>query len=149
MGIGVLVNILVIPPLREQQAANHVAGINRRIGDLLVEISGGARPHIGSVSVCWFQDGKMCFDGILLPGHRDNVVGDKFAKSLAAAMHTTVSVICGIHYNAATKDDIELILRDMDRALAEFQDELCAAPNRQKDKVAAPDAEEAKRIAEL
>lgn len=39
VAIGVLVNALVIPPLRDQQAASHVAGINRHVGDLLVRMA--------------------------------------------------------------------------------------------------------------
>lgn len=39
VGIGVVVNALIIPPLRDQQAANHVAGINRHVGDLLVRMA--------------------------------------------------------------------------------------------------------------
>lgn len=39
VAIGVVVNLLVIPPLRDQQAANYVDSINRRIGDILVDMA--------------------------------------------------------------------------------------------------------------
>lgn len=39
VGIGVLVNLLIIPPLREQQAAAHVDSIDRRVGDILVRMA--------------------------------------------------------------------------------------------------------------
>lgn len=39
VGIGVLVNLLIIPPMRDHQAASHVDRIDRRIGDILVEMS--------------------------------------------------------------------------------------------------------------
>ncbi|MFN7244690.1 MAG: hypothetical protein ACK4M5_15810, partial [Dietzia cercidiphylli] len=39
VGIGVLVNLLIIPPMRDQQAASHVDRIDRRIGDILINMS--------------------------------------------------------------------------------------------------------------
>lgn len=39
VGIGVLVNLLIIPPMRDQQASSHVDRIDRRIGDILVNMS--------------------------------------------------------------------------------------------------------------
>ncbi|MDV7999757.1 FUSC family protein [Rhodococcus sp. IEGM 1408] len=39
VGIGVLVNLLIIPPLRDQQARSHVESINRRVGEMLVRVA--------------------------------------------------------------------------------------------------------------
>lgn len=39
VGIGIAVNLLVIPPLRDQQAARYVDSINRRMGDVLVDMA--------------------------------------------------------------------------------------------------------------
>jgi len=39
VGIGVLVNLLIVPPLREQQAAAHVDSINRRVGEILIHMA--------------------------------------------------------------------------------------------------------------
>jgi hypothetical protein len=39
VGIGVAVNLLVIPPLRDNQARAHVDAINRRLGDILVNMA--------------------------------------------------------------------------------------------------------------
>lgn len=49
VGIGVLVNLLIIPPLRDQQAANHVDSIDRRVGDILVRMA-------DEFSVSWETD---------------------------------------------------------------------------------------------
>jgi hypothetical protein len=38
--VGIAVNILIVPPLREHQAARHVDSINRRMGKVLVNIAG-------------------------------------------------------------------------------------------------------------
>ncbi|GAA1851232.1 FUSC family protein [Brevibacterium marinum] len=37
--VGIIVNLLVIPPLRDQQASRYVDSINRRMGDMLVDVA--------------------------------------------------------------------------------------------------------------
>ncbi len=39
VGVGVAVNLLIVPPLRDEQAAIHIDGINRRIGEVLTNMS--------------------------------------------------------------------------------------------------------------
>lgn len=39
VGIGIVVNLLVVPPLKNQQASRYVDNINRRMGAVLVEIA--------------------------------------------------------------------------------------------------------------
>ncbi|MDX2356386.1 FUSC family protein [Dietzia sp. PP-33] len=39
VGIGVAVNLLLFPPMRDQQAASHVDNIDRRIGGILVKMA--------------------------------------------------------------------------------------------------------------
>ncbi|HEY4557629.1 MAG TPA: aromatic acid exporter family protein [Enteractinococcus sp.] len=39
VGIGILVNVLVLPPLKDQQAARYVDSLNRRIGAVLVDMA--------------------------------------------------------------------------------------------------------------
>ena len=39
VAVGVVVNLLVIPPLRHQQASRYVDSINRRMGDVLIDMA--------------------------------------------------------------------------------------------------------------
>lgn len=39
VAVGIAVNLLIIPPLRDQQAARYVDSINRRMGDVLINMS--------------------------------------------------------------------------------------------------------------
>jgi len=39
MAVGVTVNLLLIPPLRDQQAARYVDSVNRRMGDVLIDMA--------------------------------------------------------------------------------------------------------------
>ena len=49
--------------------------------DLLVTVTGGDAAHIGSVSLCRMCSGAPRIEKILLPAHRDDVIGDKFAQA--------------------------------------------------------------------
>lgn len=39
VGVGIVVNLLLIPPLRNEQAARYIDHMNRRIGDILIEMA--------------------------------------------------------------------------------------------------------------
>ena len=39
VGVGVVVNLLIVPPLREKQASRYVDSINRRMGGVLVDMA--------------------------------------------------------------------------------------------------------------
>src|SRR5699024_11445663 len=39
VAVGVTVNLLVIPPLRDQQASRYVDSINRRMGEVLISMA--------------------------------------------------------------------------------------------------------------
>ena len=88
----------------EKLVLGHLISVNiHRIGtDWLVEISGGCRPHIGSVSVGAFTENQVTLQKILLPEHRDDVISDLFAVELAKSLQTTVTVICGIQIGRAS-----------------------------------------------
>ena len=83
--------------------------------DLLVTVGDAA--HIGSVSVCRMCGGEPRIERILLPAHRDDVIGDKFAQALAQRLNTTVCVVSGIHFDGVSKQDIAEIVRASDEML--------------------------------
>ena len=61
--------------------------------------------------------GEPRLEKILLPAHRDDVVGDKFAQALAQRLNTTVCVVSGIHFDGVSKQDIAEIVRASDEML--------------------------------
>lgn len=85
--------------------------------DLLVTVTGGDAAHIGSVSLCRMCSGAPRIEKILLPAHRDDVIGDKFAQALAQRLNTTVCVVSGIHFDGVSKQDIAEIVRASDEML--------------------------------
>lgn len=67
---------------------------------LHVLLTGGDRSHVGAVSVCEYKDGLCRVSGLLRAGHRDDVISRRMASDLAEAFCCTVTVCCGIHYDA-------------------------------------------------
>lgn len=96
------------------------AAVTRAGDDLLVQVAGGCREHIGSVSTARFENEELKIDSLLLPHHRDDVVGDKFAKALAERSRATVTVVCGIHFDSPGRDGIREIVECTDSLLEDI-----------------------------
>ena len=86
------------------------ATLERSGADWLIRVAGGCAPHIGSVSTAWWEEGELRRKTLLLPGHRDDAVSDLFAEEAAKRTRSTVTVVCGIHYNQPGREGIARIL---------------------------------------
>ncbi len=92
--------------------------------DWNVLISGGDAPHVGSVSVARpDSEGRVCLEKLVLPTHKDDYVGDRYATALAALTGRTVAVSCGIHYDSLSKSGISQVMEAMEGLLPQ----VCAA----------------------
>lgn len=78
--------------------------------DYLITIRGGCRHHIGSISTAYRMDGRIQLEKTLLPEHRDDVISDMAAIRLCETFGATVTVVCGVHYDAPGKDGIREIV---------------------------------------
>ncbi len=83
-------------------------------GDLLVVITGG-REHIGSVSAADSGTGVFSY---AFPGHRDDVVSGRVSSFLSGELCCRVAVLCGIHYDNITREEITEVLEECDRSAA-------------------------------
>lgn len=92
-------------------------------GDWSITITGGCASHVGSVSLAEYHDGTIVVRSIVRDGHKDQVVGERFAQRIAQEGRCNVCVCCGIHYDAPTEDDLLTIVA----AAEELLDELCDA----------------------
>lgn len=89
--------------------------------DLWVVVLGGDSPHLGSVSIAIPRE-SLTSDGSVsatvstfnVTGHKDDIVGDLFAKRLSSEFNCKTSVTCGIHFDHADSSAIGQILRDAD-----------------------------------
>lgn len=85
--------------------------------DLAIVVTGGERPHIGSVSVAVPRlsltgSGEISatVSTFNVTGHLDNAIGDKFAKALAARFNCVCSVSCGVHIDGLDQAGIQSVL---------------------------------------
>jgi hypothetical protein len=79
-----------------------------------VLLTGGSRSHIGAVSIA--QPGEAV-DTKVFPGHKDQFISEPWAEKLSEATGQRVCVVCGIHYDDATKAQIAEILKETNRLL--------------------------------
>ncbi len=91
--------------------------------DLLLILTGGDRAHVGSCLLAEPHGGLHPGDP---PGattsvlnrlkHLDDLVGREAAEKVAAALGSPVALVCGIHYDEVTPQEIDQIVslcRDM------------------------------------
>lgn len=78
--------------------------------NLVICVSGGDAPHIGSVVLSTPRasltgKGRSATSSVLnLPGHKDEAVARQVAEIVAAKLDTTVCCVCGIHVDDATPE---------------------------------------------
>ena len=106
----------------EKEAGSHTIFLDvKEIGkDLLIAIYGGDAHHIGGVAVAYptqshYRDATtVSVSTVTLPGHKDYVVANTAAEMISKAMGKPTIVTVGIHYNNATKKDIDDIVSVVD-----------------------------------
>ncbi len=94
--------------------------------DLVVIISGGDVPHVGSISVGFtspsqFRDAQTKgVSTISLPGHKDYVLSTTIAERLIHELDRSVIVNVGIHIDNATKTEIDAIIKTTEEIVTDF-----------------------------
>lgn len=96
--------------------------------DLTLCVSGGDRPHIGSVVMSVARPSltgqgvgvtSFVLNGI---GHKDEYVARKFAEALAKKYHCTAVCTCGIHIDGITEMQLKDVSECCDRLLEQLTD---------------------------
>ncbi len=77
--------------------------------DIVYILGGGERSHIGSIIIA-DPNGKT--DTIKLENHKDYVVLEPIAKVACEKYKTRIVAVGGIHIDNATKDEIEIIVKN-------------------------------------
>jgi hypothetical protein len=106
----------------EKKAGRHTIYLDvKEIGkDLLIAIYGGDEHHIGGAAVAYptpshYRDATtVSVSTMTLPGHKDYVVANTAAEKICKALETPTIVTVGIHYDKATKEDIDEIVSVVD-----------------------------------
>jgi hypothetical protein len=87
--------------------------------DLLIIITGGDE-HIGGISLLE----NNSFTSISKKNHKDTYVTKMIAPIIYNALHKDVLVVCGIHLDDATKEDIDTVLANTHKCVEEFLKEI-------------------------
>lgn len=82
-----------------------------------VLLTGGCKTHIGAVSVA--SPGREP-ETMTFPGHKDQLVSEPWARTLAEETGQRAAVACGIHYDHAGAEEIAQILRCTEDLLAQL-----------------------------
>lgn len=84
---------------------------------LSVLLTGGCRTHVGAVTAASPGSASQT---MTFPGHKDQYVSRPWAEALAEKTKGRVCVVCGIHYDHASQEQIQEILRQTEEMLQEL-----------------------------
>lgn len=77
--------------------------------DLIYILGGGEKPHVGSIAIC---EPEKKIQVIKFDGHYDYIVVEPIAQAACKKYGKKIVVIGGIHIDNATKDEIDLIVKN-------------------------------------
>ncbi len=86
----------------------------------------GGDAHIGAVALGTYDQKNFRASSSVLtaPGHRDDVIALKGARTVSSHTHTTTAFCVGIHFDAITKADIEEIVSASEDMIDQFIEQL-------------------------
>jgi len=91
---------------------------SHKIGkDKLVIITGGEEEHIGSATLI---EEKGHLQTMIKKGHKDHIVSEKMANIIYDKIGKDLLVICGIHIEDASKEEIDSLVRNAKECVEQF-----------------------------
>ena len=95
---------------------------SHKIGkDMLVIITGGEEEHIGSATLI---EEKGHLQTMIKKGHKDHIISEKMANIIYDKIGKDLLVICGIHIDDASKEEIDILVDNtqvcVDRLLSQL-----------------------------
>lgn len=95
--------------------------------DLCVIIAGGSEPHVGAVAVAQARPSladaartSATSSVLTLLGHKDDAIARAAAERLAAALGCTAVVSAGLHVDAATDAELEVLQMGAQRCVEDL-----------------------------
>ena len=77
--------------------------------DRLVILTGGEEEHIGSATLV---EAKSHLQTMIKRGHQDHVISEKTANMIYDKMGEDLLVICGIHIDDASTEEIDILVHN-------------------------------------
>jgi hypothetical protein len=105
------------------------ATVVRAGADLCIVLTGGDRPHIGTVTLSLADSARTSATTSILncTGHKDGEAAQYLSQRLAATLGATVVVTGGIHVDDIRPGEIKTVLHLVDRLTTTLVDLLTAA----------------------
>jgi len=85
--------------------------------DMLIVITGGEKDHIGSATLI---EAKGHLQTIIKKGHQDHVVSEKMANIIYDTIGKDLLVVCGIHIDDASKEEINILVDNVQACVNTF-----------------------------
>jgi hypothetical protein len=94
------------------------------MGQDLVFIVTGGTAHIGAMATAYMSGDQIVHSDVLVvPGHREGELAVELARMACCVLKRTVAVLVGIHLDQPTKQEIEDIVIEAIRTMAQFLDQ--------------------------
>ena len=99
--------------------------------DVLVILSGGTKPHIGSIAVALPRP-SLTDEEIISStssaynflGHKDHVIAQRVAEMLSSRLNRNVVAVAGFHIDKITQEGISRVVENCDALAKEIYKEL-------------------------
>ena len=89
--------------------------------DMLIVITGGEEDHIGSATLI---EAKSHLQTMIKKGHQDHVVSEKMANIIYDTIGKDLLVVCGIHIDDASKEEIDMLVHNAQKCVDIFLKEI-------------------------
>ena len=83
--------------------------------DLLITVTGG-KEHIGAISL---MDNNK-YSSLSKISHKDEIISKFVVNSISTLINKDILVVCGIHIDNATKEDISTLILNTNNCVTEF-----------------------------
>ena len=85
--------------------------------DRLVIITGGEKEHIGAATLI---EEKGHLQTMIKKGHKDHIISEKMANIIYDTIEKDLLVICGIHIDDASTEEIDSLVRNAKECVEQF-----------------------------
>ena len=85
--------------------------------DMLIVITGGEEEHIGSATLI---EERGHLQTMIKKGHKDHVISEKMANIIYDTIGKDLLVVCGIHIDDVTKEEIDILVDNAQACVDRF-----------------------------